>query len=308
MVCGGTVPGVPLASICSVLTQIAPLRLAEEWDNVGLLIGDRRLEVARVMTCLTITPDVVDEAVRSHVGLIVSHHPLPFQPVGKITSDTITSEMLLHLIGNQIAVYSAHTAFDSAANGVNQQWAEILGLESIEPLIPLETIRGSAADSPSRDGTANSPRREGSANSPRREGTANSPHREGSGRLGILPQARPAVEIIAEAARSSKAHLPRIVRGSSDDVRKVAIACGSGGSFLSAAKRRGVELLITGEATFHTCLEARSMGISLGLLGHFASERFAMDQLAKHLANEIDGIEVWASKSEYDPIEQVVLE
>ena len=270
MICGGTVPGVPLELICSVLSQIAPLRLAEEWDNVGLLLGDRKREVARVMTCLTITPDLVDEAIDSKVGLIVSHHPLPFKPVAKITTDQLPTAMLLRLASNDIAVYSAHTAFDSSASGINQQWAEMIGLTSIEPLIPLEP--------------------------------GNRDLREGSGRLGRLSLSKCASEIISEAARAVGMPNPRIVHGATTEVTRVAIACGSGGSFLSAAKRTGCELLLTGEATFHTCLEARSMGITLGLLGHFASERFAMERLAERLAEEVDGIEAWASKNECDPI------
>jgi putative NIF3 family GTP cyclohydrolase 1 type 2 len=64
-------------------------------------------------------------------------------------------------------------------------------------------------------------------------------------------------------------------------------------------------MLLTGEATFHTCLEARSLGIGLGLLGHFSSERFAMESLAKQLAYEVDSIEVWPSKNESDPVQKL---
>ena len=114
---------------------MAPLALAESWDNVGLLVGDRRTTLSRAMTCLTLSPHVVAEAVQQSADLVIAHHPLPFKPLSKITSDTLTGSMLLDLISGGVAVYSAHTAFDSAAAGINQTWAQRLGLQSIAPLV-----------------------------------------------------------------------------------------------------------------------------------------------------------------------------
>lgn len=144
---------ISLETICSSLASIAPLRLAEDWDNVGLLVGNRRASVSRVMTCLTVTPNVVLEAVEHQVGLIVAHHPLPFKPVARITSDSVAGEMLLHLIAAGVAVYSAHTAFDSAAEGINQRWSNLLDLQSVETLVPVAgeaaTNSGASIDSSS---------------------------------------------------------------------------------------------------------------------------------------------------------------
>ncbi len=129
----------PLDVVLQRLAIIAPLRLAESWDNVGLLVGDRRRLVSRVMTCLTVTPEVVAEARDCGVNLLITHHPLPFKPLSKITSDTYSGKMLLDLIAGDIAVYSAHTAFDSAAEGINAMWADWLGLKHIQPLEPRTT-------------------------------------------------------------------------------------------------------------------------------------------------------------------------
>jgi dinuclear metal center YbgI/SA1388 family protein len=120
--------------VAAFLEQLAPLHLAEEWDNVGLLLGDREGEVQRVMTCLSVTPPVVAEAVSEAVSLIVSHHPILFRPVQRISADDTEGRMLLDLIGAGIAVYSPHTAYDSAPSGINQQLAERLGLEHTLPL------------------------------------------------------------------------------------------------------------------------------------------------------------------------------
>src|SRR5687767_10653987 len=123
-----------VADLCAFLDSLAPPELAAEWDNVGLLVGDRAQRVERLMTCLTLTPQAAAEAIRDRVDLIVSHHPLPFHPLKRITADEPSGRLLLDLIRAGIAIHSPHTAFDSAAGGINQQLAESLGLLTIEPL------------------------------------------------------------------------------------------------------------------------------------------------------------------------------
>lgn len=263
---------VVLDTLCGLLAQIAPLRLAESWDNVGLLVGDRAARVDRVMTCLTVTPAVAEEALRREVDLIVTHHPLPFKPLAKITSDTSVGKLLLTLIAGGVALYSAHTAYDSAAGGINDMWAQRLALREVVPLVVL-----SEAEDPS----------------------------VGSGRCGYLPSPMAAGDLAAAAAAAVCAQEFRTA-GPAGPVQKVAIACGSGGSFLHAASARGCRALITGEATFHTCLEAESLGMALILLGHYASERFAMEQMAVLLGQRAQQagiqVEVFTSAADLDPL------
>jgi len=123
-----------LAKILDVLERIAPLRLAEAWDNVGLLLGDAQTEVARAMTCLTVTPATVREAVEQGANLVVSHHPILLRPTQRLTANDPDSRLVLDLARAGVAVYSAHTAYDSAPEGINQQLAERLGLRDIAPL------------------------------------------------------------------------------------------------------------------------------------------------------------------------------
>ena len=80
-----------LRELCQTLNEIAPVRLAESWDNVGLLVGDESASVERVMTCLTITEASLDEAIAERADLIISHHPIPFKPLPRITSHSLTS-------------------------------------------------------------------------------------------------------------------------------------------------------------------------------------------------------------------------
>src|SRR5260370_38468113 len=130
-----------VGAIVDYLDQFAPSHLAAEWDNVGLLLGDRSGPAERVMTCLTVTPEVTQEAVLSHVQLIVTHHPILFRPIQRLTADTPEGSMLLSLIQKQVGVYSPHTAFDNTAGGINDSLAGRLGLVEMVPLRGREGIR-----------------------------------------------------------------------------------------------------------------------------------------------------------------------
>jgi len=290
---------IDLDRLCQLLEELAPLRLAESWDNVGLLVGDRRRPVRRLMTCLTITPQVVQEAVARRTDLIVAHHPFPFKPLNRITADTPIGGMLLDLIAGGVAVYSAHTAFDSSAAGINQQWAEGLDLKDIRPLIPFDA---SAASIPEQAGLAT----DSSTDLARLTGVQAS---VGGGRYGRLEEPLSLEKLGDRAALFSGAGSCRIV-GSGAGIANVGIACGSGGGFLSAAKACGCQALITGEATFHACLEAAAIGVGLVLVGHYASERFAMERLAGTLTAAFKQAEldllVYASLADSDPLRTLI--
>lgn len=260
-----------VGEIAQVLEQLAPLALAEEWDNVGLLVGEANCSAARVMTCLTITADTVAEAVEGKANLIVAHHPLPFRPIQSITSATTTGRLLLQLIRHSIAVYSPHTAFDSASAGINQHLAIGLGLQEITPLQPAP------------------------------EGDAD----EGAGRCGLVGEPLTQRELAERTKAFLNLDAVRVVGADDAAVSRVGIACGSGGSFLEAAVAAGCDALVTGETTFHTCLEAEARSVGLILAGHFASERFALLSLADYLTDQLAGVTVWASRSERDPLRVV---
>lgn len=123
-----------VADIVDFLKQFAPLHLAAEWDNVGLLMGDLQAEVHKVMTCLTVTPESAAEAVDAGVDMIVSHHPILFRPVQNLTTGTPQGAYLWSLARAGVAVYSPHTAFDNCTGGINDILARRLGLTEVRPL------------------------------------------------------------------------------------------------------------------------------------------------------------------------------
>ena len=123
-----------VAAVIEFLERLAPPALAADWDNVGLLLGERTAEVRRIMTCLTVTPDSAAEAVAEGAGLIVTHHPILFRAVKRLTDATPEGRTLLALARAGVAVYSPHTAFDDAEDGINALLARRLGLIGVGPL------------------------------------------------------------------------------------------------------------------------------------------------------------------------------
>lgn len=121
-------------TIIDWIEELAPRRLAEEWDNVGLLVGSPMQKVDRVLVTLDVTDAVIDYAIQEGVQMIVAHHPFLFRPMKQIRTDWAQGAMIEKLLINKIAVYAAHTNLDIAEGGVNDVLAERIGLENVEPL------------------------------------------------------------------------------------------------------------------------------------------------------------------------------
>lgn len=112
-----------------ILDTLAPVRLAESWDTVGLQIGSMNWPVKKIWTALDPLPEVVEAACKNHVNLLVTHHPLFFKPIRKIDADSPTGKIIEMAMVHQLAIYSAHTNLDSVAGGVSDVLADRIGLE-----------------------------------------------------------------------------------------------------------------------------------------------------------------------------------
>jgi len=183
-------------------------------------------------------------------------------------TDTTPGRLLWELLTHRIAIYSPHTSFDSAECGINQSLADGLELRDTQPLLV----------------------------------PTNAPPGTGTGRIG---QVHP-VQSLREMAGRLKQFLVlpglQYVGPLDMPIERVAIACGAAGELLAPARRAGCHLLVLGETNLHTCLEAQATGVALLLTGHFASERFAVEDLADRLGAQFNDLEVWASCFERDPL------
>ena len=356
------------------LDRFAPPASAAGWDNVGLLVGDASAVCERVMTCLTLTDDVAQEAIDAGVQLIVSHHPLPFKAVKRLTMDTPEGRVLLPLIKAGIAVHSPHTAFDNCPGGINDHLANLIGLEAVRPLrqeassgqykltvfVPESDYERVAeacfAAGAGRIG-ANDRYTEcgfrlpgigtfkaGDEANPTvgsigvRENVAelrfetivpasrlvavvramSAAHsyeepaydlypvsfvgKAGQGRVGDLSQPVPLSELVGRVRERLRATTIQVVGEADRRVRRVAVACGAAGEFLTDAIRERADCFLTGELRFHDALTARSAGIAAIVPGHDATERPGVEMLARRLSEAFPTITSWASRVERDPI------
>lgn len=362
-----------VASILEHLECFAPRSLAEEWDNVGLLLGDRNSPVEKILTCLTVTPESAEEAVEIGAQLIITHHPILFQSVQRLTTSTKEGKMLLSLIRSGVAVYSPHTAFDNTANGINDRLAEKLGLIDVKPLraertsghckvvvftpeadltavsnamfqagageigeysqcsfrlLGTGTFYGSEATNPTVGQKGNreevsewrlevvcpEQRLEAVLEAMRTTHSYEEPafdiyplrsqetSQTGSGRMGTLSE-EATLRNLASALKEALGCGPIQLVGNPDErVSTVAIVCGAGGSMLSDAIRVRADVFLTGEMRFHDYLRAEAEGIALCLPGHYATERFALEELAMEIKSHFPGVECKASKKEHDPV------
>lgn len=363
-----------VAAVTEFLQQIAPLELAADWDNVGLLLGDSAAPVARLMTCLTVTPEVAAEAIAARADLIITHHPIFFRPTKRLVATAPDGRMLWSLARAGIAVYSPHTALDNAQGGINDLIARRLGLTEVGPLrsqtgpghckvvvfVPESDLQkvsdamfaagaghigqygecsfrlagtGTFFGSEAANPTVGQKGRREEVSEWRLEVLCpeadlarviaalrkahsyeepafdiyplrSEPSRIGSGRIGVLPEPA-SLGALAQTVKSSLgASLVQVAGEPSQAVRRVAVVCGAGGDFLSDAALHKADVLVTGEVRFHDCLAARALNLALMLPGHYASERCGIEDLAERLSKHFPGLEIWASRSERDPLGQ----
>ncbi|MCL9805050.1 Nif3-like dinuclear metal center hexameric protein [Flavobacterium amniphilum] len=129
-----------IKEILSVLEEMAPLAYAEDFDNVGLLVGDANAEATGVLVCHDALETVIDEAIEKQCNLVVCFHPILFSGIKKITGKNYVERSILKAIKNDIAIYAVHTALDNHQNGVNKIFCDALGLINTKVLIPKQNF------------------------------------------------------------------------------------------------------------------------------------------------------------------------
>lgn len=129
-----------IKEIITVLEEMAPLAYAEDFDNVGLLVGDKKTEATGVLVCHDALESVIEEAVAKKCNLIVCFHPILFSGLKKITGKNYVERAIIKAIKNDIAIYAVHTALDNHTEGVNKIFSNALGLTKTKILIPKENF------------------------------------------------------------------------------------------------------------------------------------------------------------------------
>ena len=226
--------------IVKVIEEFAPLGIQESWDNSGLCIGSPDAPVSSVLLGLDCTPELVEEAVSCGADMIVTHHPLIFSGLKKISPDDQVGEAVIKAIRAGISIYAAHTNADKVLAGVSGAMASRLGLENVTIL--------------EEDG----------------EGT-------GLGVVGDLPEPLTAAEAAALVKERFGLKAMRSSRPVEGRISRVAMCGGSGGSLIPAARRSGAQLYISGDISYHNFFTPE--GFMIMDIGHYESEIEIVDIL-----------------------------
>ena len=125
-----------LQKILLVLEEMAPLAYAEDFDNVGLLVGNKNQDISGILVCHDALENVIDEAIAKKCNLVVCFHPILFSGLKKITGKNYVERTIIKAIKNDIAIYAVHTALDNHKKGVNKIFCNALGLENTKVLVP----------------------------------------------------------------------------------------------------------------------------------------------------------------------------
>jgi dinuclear metal center YbgI/SA1388 family protein len=257
----------PLPEVLRALEQLAPLRLAESWDNVGLLLPGRRgRDISRVALAIDLTRAVVEEALERSTELVVTYHPPIFKGLQRLRWDVPMEAALLALVENGVALYSPHSALDAAETGMNHWLARQAGDGRVEPLIPAPLV------DPLRSSTV------------------------GQGRVNHLARPTSVADLIERfRAGTGAPHLrlaPADAHATSVDA--VIVGAGASGSLFGAWLGRftGRALVVSGEIRHHDALAWAEAGHVVLQLEHDASERGFLPSLRDQLSELVPSVEV----------------
>lgn len=257
------------SEIFEYLTKLYPLELAMDWDNSGFLLGRSDKEVRNVLVVLDITNEVLEYAEAKDIDLIVSHHPIIFSAIKRITDDTLLGNYILKILKNDISVIAMHTNFDIAKGGMADICSERLGISNTCVFERTNICDGEEL---------------------------------GVGKIGDLKKDMSLDELIELVkAKFNLKYVSVFGRENiNSKIRRVAISPGSGkGMYKYAIKR--ADVLITGDITHHEGLDAANDGVCIIDATHYGLEHLFIDKIKSEL-DKCESIKVFEFKNT-NPVE-----
>lgn len=263
-----------VADVVHALEEFYPPATADDWDRVGLVVGDLAAPVRRIHLAVDPTAAVVAEALEAGADLLFTHHPLLLRPIHSVATTTAKGAVVTAAVRGGLALYAAHTNADKAPHGVADALATACGLVDVVPLDPQDGPAGQAV---------------------------------GSGRIGRLPAATTLGELVDTlvAALPATAAGVRVSGPAPAVVSRVAVLGGAGDSYIDAARAAGADVYITADLRHHPVLEARELDRwgppYLVDAGHWATETLWLGQAARRLARTLGDVQTFVSTLRTDP-------
>ena len=241
--------------VVDVIERTYPKHAAETWDNVGLIAGRTEKEVKKIFVALDATEDVIEKAIQMGADMLITHHPLIFSPMKKITDEHFIGSRVVKLLQHDISYYAMHTNYD--ALGMAELSGKMLGLLEAEVLEVTDAERG-----------------------------------EGYGRVGYLEQEM-TLEACCERVKKcfGLSHV-KLFGEREAVVRRAAILPGSGKDMIETALDKGAEVYITGDIDHHDGIDALARGLAIIDAGHYGLEHIFVADMAEYLQQNLEGIVV----------------
>ncbi|MGM0380512.1 MAG: Nif3-like dinuclear metal center hexameric protein [bacterium] len=241
-----------LKQIGQQLEDNVPAEFAEEWDNVGWMVGPLEEKLKGIVVCVDPSPEALEFTLENNCNLLLSHHPLFFEPVKRLTTAEPLQKMVMEAISADIGIYAMHTNADGCPGGLNDLFARYLGLEETQPLVENEMDSSS-----------------------------------GLGRVGSYSSP----VLLSEIEEKFSSH-PRIsyfqtVHAGEEEIEQVAVCTGSGGDFLDNDVVRATDLYISGDIKHHQVENARMHGLNLINLDHYEMETFFLNFAQELLEDQL---------------------
>ena len=259
-----------IKQITDYLETIAPLGYAESYDNTGLLVGNSKATIRKVLLTLDCTEAVVDEAIREKCQLIIAHHPIIFSGLKRLNGKNYVERVVMKAIKQDIAIYATHTNYDNVLNGVNAMLCEQLGIENYQILAPKVNLDNSITNI-------------------------------GAGMVGSL--AKPVAEIIflKKVKKQLGTGIIRHTELRGKPIERVAVCGGAGQSLLPHAIASGADIYITSDVKYHEFFDADG-AIVLADVGHWESEQFTGHLLFRQLSEKFPTFAFLLSKIRTNPV------
>lgn len=241
---------VTVNDLLAALDQLAPFAIAEPWDNVGLLIGNKQREIASVLVGLDPTVSLLKEVIRSGADTLITHHPVIFKPLPAIDTAEPAGQFLEKALLNKINVIACHTNFDAINPGVNDVLATALGLDHLRPLIPS---------------------------------TSHPVEGVGLGRIGLYQSGLWRQEFVQRLLRAIDQQTIQVAGTMPETISCVALCGGSGSDFAAVARDSGADVYISAEIKHNVARWAEDAGFCVVEGSHYGTEKPAVKLLVQRL-------------------------
>ena len=256
--------------VLDILESWMPKEISEDFDNVGLLIGDASKDLKNILVTLDATVDVIEEAIDKDCNLIISYHPIIFEGIKRINEEKgYVQKALIKAIENRISIYALHTSMDNHPNGISASLAKIIGLNKTSTLIPKEKKINNL--------------------------------KTGMGTVGYLKSKISEEKFLNLVKKRINNTLIRHSKKTGKKISKVAIVAGSGSFAIDDCLDNNVNALITSDLKYHKFFIENDK-ILLVDIGHFESEKHIKLVIQEYLKKKLPNFTILLSEKNVNPV------